>query len=190
MNILNAFKYFLSKNPIKIIFFLIFGTLFYLSYRMDPIDVKIVKPIYSFTISNNAHYYTYLKNNSPYTVLSQEYPDKNNKLTIKEVNDVRGLCITITFIILFMLFITSFSNDDVNWEIEDVIANHKISKIETDIENDIYTYTYKGRLLLQTSYRIDGSHLRDIMKSFAQNPNLFPEYETKKKRRKRLLSDI
>ena len=67
---------------------------------MDPIDVKIVKPIYSFTISNNAHYYTYLKNNSPYTVLSQEYPDKNNKLTIKEVNDVRGLCITITFIFL------------------------------------------------------------------------------------------
>lgn len=191
MNILNTFKYFLSKNPIKIIFFLIFGTLFYLSYRMDPIDVKIVKPIYSFAIGDNAHYYTYLENNNPHTVLSQDDLDKNKKLTIKEVNDVRGLCITITFIILFMLFITSFSNDsDVNWEIKDVIANHRISNVETEMENNIYTYTYKGKLLFETTYRTDSSHLKDIMVTFLKNPNLFPDYETKKSRRKRLLSDI
>ncbi len=191
MNILNTFKYFLTKNPIKIIFFLIVGTLFYLSYRMDPIDIKIVKPIYTFTISDNAHYYTYLEDNNPYTILSQEYPDKNNKLTIKKTNDDRYFFLTLTSIVLFMIFITSFSNDDdVNWEIKDVIANHRISNIETEMENNIYTYTYKGKLLFETTYRIDSSHLKDIMVTFIKNPNLFPDYETKKSRRKRLLSDI
>lgn len=191
MNILNTFKYFLTKNPIKIIFFLIVGTLFYLSYRMDPIDIKIVKPIYTFTISDNAHYYTYLENNNPYTILSQEYPDKNNKLTIKKTNDDRYFFLTLTSIVLFMIFITSFSNDDdVNWEIKDVIAHHRISNVETEIENNIYTYTYKGKLLFQTTYRVDISHLKDIMTTFLENPNLFPDYETKKSRRKRLLSDI
>lgn len=191
MNILNTFKYFLSKNPIKIIFFLIFGTLFYLSYRMDPIDVKIVKPIYTFTISDNAHYYTYLENNNPYTILSQEYPDKNNKLTIKKTNDDRYFSLILTSIVLFVMLITSFSkDDDVNWEIKDVIANHRISNVETEMENNIFTYTYKGKLLSQTTYRMDNSYIKDVLESFLENPNLFPDYESKKQRRKRLLNDV
>ena len=85
MKILNTFKYFISKNPIKIIFLSVFVILFYLSYKMDPIDIKIVKPIYTFTIGKDAHYYTYLgENNEPHTILSQEKPDKHNKLTIKK----------------------------------------------------------------------------------------------------------
>lgn len=191
MNILNTFIFFLKKNPVKIILLSIFGILLYLSYKMEPIHIKIVKPIYKFTISDNAYYYTYLENSKPYTVLSQDELDKNNKLAIKEKNDDKYFCMTLISIILLLIFITSFSkDDDVNWEIKEVISNYRISNVETEMENDIYTYTYKGKLLIQTSYKLDISYIKDALKSYSDNPNLFPDYETKKQRRKRLLRDI
>ena len=191
MNLLNTLIYFLKKNPIKIISFLIFGFLFHLSYKINPVNIKIIEPIYTFTISNNAHYYTYIENDNIYTILSQKIPDKNNKIILKEDNNDRHFFMFLTSIILFIILMSSFSkNKDINWEIVDIIAKYKLYKVECEIVNDDYVYIYNRKLLAKSKYKISEYSIEDLIKSLLENPNLFPDYETKKQRRKRLLSNI
>lgn len=190
MNVLKTLIYFFKKNPIKIFLFLIFGFLFSLPYNSDKINVKVISPIYSFKVGN-ANYYTYLEDNKPLTILSQQAPDKNNKIFLKEINQDRSFFMFLIGGILVIIFIASFSNDhDINWEIERVILKHRLSNVESEMENNIYTYTYNGKLLIQTTYRLDKSSIKEALKSYLECPNLFPDYETKKQRRKRLLHDV
>lgn len=109
-------------------------------------------------------------------------------------HDILTFLVIILFVVIaIILIVFSVINDDYSgWELDDIIEKSKsdsiIRQISCELEDGIFYYIYKGRLLIRSNTQLNDYNLVDCAKRFSLST--LPKFATKQERRDKKLKEL
>ena len=184
----NLLYYIVKKNPIKMVLvgISILGILLF--HQFDDLVIQKT-PISKFSDAGKTHVVYLSGDNYEIKSFEKEPIFKDGKVFYTEIHPVVIISGIITFISLLIIVVATLINDgDVGWELRDCISSTKIALVKCEIEDDIYYYHYKGKLLCKSDRQLWSSQ---IINFIDQPINLFPDFPgTKSQRRDKKLKEL
>lgn len=188
MFLYNLLFHIITKNPVKIVLVGISILCIFLMHQFD--DLTIQKTVISkFSDAGKTHIVYLSGKNYDIKSFEEEPILKDGKIFYTTKHPVFLISTAITFILLVIINVATLINDrDVGWELRDCISSTKIALVKCEIEDDIYYYHYKGKLLCKSDHQLWSSQ---INKFIDQPINLFPDFPgTKSQRRDKKLKEL
>lgn len=93
------------------------------------------------------------------------------------------------FLCLILLFgMTIWGDEDHNWEVRKCLTKSYIKSIGFEVENSIYYYHLRGKLIYKGAQKPSSSDLKKGIENFIEHSNLLENFEgtTQKKRNSKL----
>ena len=178
----------IKKNPVKSI--LLGICLLCYQVASNTNDIKCDSNIIS-QFQDAGEYHYIIKDGKSYTIKSYEKEVKSTdgKLHYQDPHPLAIVSIIVLVLLGLFLFIATVIGDDaVGWEIEDSWNDAKMSLVRCEIEDDIYYYHYRGKMLIQSNHQLWASQLADYLN---QPINLLPDFPgTKSQRRDKKLKEL
>jgi hypothetical protein len=178
----------IKKNPVKSI--LLGICLLCYQVASNTNDIKCDSNIIS-QFQDAGEYHYIIKDGKSYTIKSYEKEVKSTdgKLHYQDPHPLAIVSIIVLVLLGLFLFIATVIGDDtVGWEIEDSWNYAKMSLVRCEIEDDIYYYHYRGKMLIQSNHQLWASQLADYLN---QPLNLLPDFPgTKSQRRDKKLKEL
>lgn len=182
------FKIIIS-NPWKITFLAII--IFCYNYVNNAELIEVQKPIIHKFMNDGKDFYVVKSSENSYSVIEQKDNTKiiNNKIVLTELEPGVIISIIVIVVLLIMLLIFTFvPEEDINWNFIDIWDSTRYKFIEVFSENDVYYYTYRGRLLSKKEFQLSEWDLICLLESPL---NIYPPFEgTKADRRNKKIEKI
>jgi len=178
----------ITKNPTKMVLVGISILCIFLMHQFDDLTIQKT-PISKFSDAGKTHIVYLSGKNYEVESFDKNPILKDGKITYTETHPVVMISTVITFILLLIIIVATLINDgDVGWELRDCISSTKIALVKCEIEDDIYYYHYKGKLLCKSDRQLWSSQ---IINFIDQPINLFPDFPgTKSQRRDKKLKEL
>lgn len=180
----------IKSNPWKVFFLSTCILSGYLMFNVESLKLES-KIISKFEDGGKYHYI--IKDGKSYSIKSYEKEVKSTdgKLHYEELHPVAVVSFIIFLVISIVIFIvtlTSIDNNDVGWQMSESWGDAKMSLVRCEIEDDIYYYHYRGKLLIKSDHQLRASQLADYLN---QHINLLPDFPgTKSQRRDKKLKEL
>jgi hypothetical protein len=160
----------------------------FLFHQFDDLVIQKT-PISKFSDAGKTHVVYLSGDNYEIKSFEKEPIFKDGKVFYTEIHPVVIISGIITFIsLLIITFATLINDGDVGWELRDCISSTKIALVKCEIEDDIYYYHYKRKLLCKSDRQLWSSQ---IINFIDQPINLFPDFPgTKSQRRDKKLKEL
>ena len=167
------------------------GICFLSFYLMNNInDLKSESNIIS-QFQDNGQYHYIIKDENSYSIKSykSEVKSTDGKLYYYVLHPIVGLSFVAFIISVIVLIIFTINNDcETGWELSECWTSAKLSLVKCEIEDDIYYYHYRGKLLCKSERQLWPSQLN---KFIDQPINLLPDFPgTKSQRRDKKLKEL
>lgn len=176
------------NNPWKVIFLGII--IFCFSYVSNAELQEIKYPIIQ-KFMNDGKTHLIVKSGDSYSVkeLLTDSRILDNNLVCKEISDAYIILIVIGIVFSIIFLIACFIPDEeVNWNFGDVWDTTKVLFVKSISEDDIYYYTYRGRLVAKKNYMLGEW---DLEKLLSYPLNIYPPFEgTKADKRDKKIETI
>lgn len=179
----------IKSNPWKMFFLGICILSGYLMFNVESLKLES-KIISKFEDGGKYHYI--IKDGKSYSIKSyvKEVKSTDGKLHYEELHPVAVVSFIVFLVISIVIFIvtlTNIDNDEVGWQISESWTQAKLSLVKCELEDDVYYYHYRGKLLVKSEQQLWSSqiqhHLTDL--------NLLPDFPgTKKERRDKKLKEL
>lgn len=168
----------------------IFFFCYFLTIKID--DITYSDNIISKFQDNGNYHYIIRDSNSKgsYSIKSydEEIKSTDGKLHYKQINPISIILIIIMIFLGVFLFLVTIIDDDTGWEISESWTESKLYLVKCEVEDGIYYYHYKGKLLTQCKHQL----MTYEVTSYLRNPiNLLPDFTgTKSQKRDNKLDEI
>lgn len=176
------------NNPWKVIFLGII--IFCFNYVSNSELQEIKYPIIQKFV-NDGKTHLVVKSGDSYSVkeLLTDSRILDNKLVCKEISALYVILIVVGIVFLVIFLIACFIPDEeVNWNFGDILDTTKVLFVKSISEDDIYYYTYRGRLVAKKDYMLDEW---DLEKLLSYPLNIYPPFEgTKADKRDKKIETI
>ena len=178
----------IKNNPWKVFFLGICILSGYLMFNVD--SLKLESNIIS-KFEDVGKYHYIIKDDDSYSIKSYEKEVKSTdgKLYYEELHPVAVVSFIVFLVISIVLCLVTFIGDDeVSWELSECWINSKLSLVKCEVEDDVYYYHYRGKLLVKSEKQLWDSQLVDYLN---QPINLLPDFPgTKSQRRDKKLKEL
>ncbi len=192
MRFLYFLKHLIVDNPVKSMFWIVTLILLYFPVVMGLPDDTIKCSVRHTTTMDGKYVVLYQRDQKPELLLSVYNEDphfKNNSFILYEVSGIFCLCVLFGSIGLVTCIIGLFVTDSEGWEIKKQWVEARVDCVECHLEDNVYYYIYRRRLVIESPHSVSSYDLSNIM-SYNSNIKLFPKYETRKQSRTRKLSEL
>lgn len=152
-------------------------------------DLKSESNIIS-QFQDNGHYHYIIKDGDTYSIKSykDEVKSSDGKLHYDVLHPIVGLSFVAFIILVIVLIIFTFGDSESNWELVECWTKAKLSLVKCEIEDDIYYYHYKGKLLCKSNQQLWSNSIENLLD---QPINLLPDFPgTKSQRRDKKLKEL
>jgi hypothetical protein len=171
---------FIKENPVKIVLVFILALCIY-GVNVDPNIVNIpIKKSFEY----DGIYYNISTSNEIYRTTK---PINNGVHSYYEVSPIKIFSGVGLFVISLVLLIgTLISDRDVNWNLDEVVANYYKKKVKMYKEDSVYYYYLNGKLLCKSN------HLKESVSvdRYLENKNLLEDYIPKQVKRDSFLKSL
>lgn len=180
----------IKNNPWKVFFLGICILSGYLMFNVESLKFES-NIILKFEDAGKYHYI--IKDDDSYSIKSYEKEVKStdSKLHYEGLHPVAAVSFIVFLVISIVIFIvtlTSIDNDEVGWQISESWNDAKMSLVRCEIEDDIYYYHYRGKLLVKSEQQLSSSQIQNRL---TDHLNLLPDFPgTKKERRDKKLKEL
>jgi hypothetical protein len=178
----------IKKNPVKTILLGICLLCWQVALNTD--DIKCDSNIIS-QFQDAGEYHYIIKDGKSYSIKSynKEVKSTDGKLHYQEPHPLAIVSIAVLiFSVLFLFISTLIGDDTAGWTISECWNRAKLNLVKCEVEDDIYYYHYKGKLLVQSKHQL----WSDKVASYLNQPlNLLPDFPgTKAQRRDKKLKEL
>jgi hypothetical protein len=162
----------------------------YLMFNVD--SLKLESNIIS-KFEDSGEYNYIIKDGKSYSIKSyeKEVRSTDGKLHYEELHPVAAVSFIVFLVISIVIFIvtlTSIDNDEVGWQISESWIEAKLSLVKCELEDDVYYYHYRGKLLVKSEQQLSSSQIQNRLTAHL---NLLPDFpSTKKERRDKKLKEL
>lgn len=176
------------NNPWKVIFL---GIIIFCFNYVNNVELQEIKYPIIQKFVNDGKTHLVVKSGDSYSVkeLLTDSRIVDNNLVCKEISAgfVISIGLGIVFLVIFLL--TCFVPDEeVNWNFGDIWDTTKVLFVKSISEDDIYYYTYRGRLVAKKNYMLGEC---DLEKLLSYPLNIYPPFEgTKADKRDKKIETI
>jgi hypothetical protein len=188
MLVLYFLKSVLVKNPIKLSLIAVSFILGILILKLDRTEIK-KRVIVQYTDGSEYHYVT--KSGDEYRVKSFDEPMEviDDSITFTEIHPLVAISYVLLFLIVILLFLAPIGIDDsATWDFSECLSLAKLSLVRCEVEDDVYYYHYRGKLLIKSDCQILSSNLEKFLK---EPIGIYPDFPgTKKERRDKKLKEL
>jgi hypothetical protein len=178
----------LINNPWKVIFLGII--IFCFNYVSNAELQEIKYPIIQKFV-NDGKTHLVVKSGDSYSIkeLLTDSRIVDNNLVFKEISAVFVILIVVGIVFSIIFLLTCFVPDEeVNWNFGDIWDTTKVLFVKSISEDDIYYYTYRGRLVAKKNYMLGEW---DLEKLLSYPLNIYPPFEgTKADKRDKKIETI
>lgn len=165
----------LINNPWKISFLV--GIILCFNYVNNAELEEVQEPIIHKFVNDGKDFYVVKSSESSYSVIEQKANTKilNNKIVLTQIS-LGTIILIIVLVVLVILFLMStfITDDNINWNFIDIWDSTRVGFIEVFSENDVYYYTYRGRLLSKKEFQLGEWDLNRLLDSPL---NIYPPFE-------------
>lgn len=168
------------------------GVSLFLIYLIVNIDNSVIKkPVISHFSHDGRYHYVIPVGSDSYIVKSFNDPMEiiNNKITYKDVHVVVVISAVVLFLISICLFLASIGiEDSATWDFGDCYSNAKLRMVKCELEDGIYYYHYKGKLIATSDVNL---YSHSLEKCLSSPINIYPDFPgTKEQRRDKKLKEL
>jgi len=162
----------------------------YLMFNVESLKLES-KIISKFEDGGKYHYI--IKDGKSYSIKSyvKEVKSTDSKLHYEELHPVAVVSFIVFLVISIVIFIvtlTNIDNDEVGWQISESWTQAKLSLVKCELEDDVYYYHYRGKLLVKSDQQLWSSQIQHHL---TDHLNLLPDFPgTKKERRDKKLKEL
>lgn len=180
----------IKSNPWKVFFLGICILSGYLMFNVESLKLES-KIISKFEDGGKYHYI--IKDGKSYSIKSYEKEVKSTdgKLHYEELHPVAVvsfILFVVISIVIFIVTLTNIDNDEVGWQISESWIEAKLSLVKCELEDDVYYYHYRGKLLVKSKQQLSSSQIQNRL---TDHLNLLPDFPgTKKERRDKKLKEL
>lgn len=180
----------IKSNPWKMFFLGICILSGYLMFNVESLKLES-KIISKFEDGGKYHYI--IKDGKSYSIKSyvKEVKSTDSKLHYEELHPVAVVSFIVFLVISIVIFIvtlTNIDNDEVGWQISESWTQAKLSLVKCELEDDVYYYHYRGKLLVKSDQQLWSSQIQHHL---TDHLNLLPDFPgTKKERRDKKLKEL
>jgi hypothetical protein len=184
--------YLLYRNPGKTIWMVLTGILIFFSLTLETkttSETEVVGEAYI-----NKEFWGYISGSKEkgYHLINKENTKLNGtKLEYKSDHILWVLSTALgwlSFIIMLLLFILTFSDD--NWNIDYVREDYWIKEIKSFYEDGNCIYIFRNRLILSTKSNASKSQIQLQIREYFSSKEVFPEYKPLQVRREEKLKKL
>lgn len=177
----------IKSNPWKMFFLGICILSGYLMFNVD--SLKLESNIIS-KFEDSGKYNYIIKDGKSYSIKSyeKEVRSTDGKLHYEELHPVAAVSFIVFLVVIFIVTLTSIDNDEVGWQISESWIEAKLSLVKCELEDDVYYYHYRGKLLVKSEQQLSSSQIQNRL---TDHLNLLPDFPgTKKERRDKKLKEL
>ncbi len=193
MKIFRYFKKIIETNPVKVFLMLCLFALTGLSIHFTRLITLTSRVHSSFEYGDK---WCYVIGSDVNSLSIAKFDNKveivNGKITYQEADGIAGLFIVLAALLGLLLFIFSvIGNDETDWGFKDNWYEVSVDEIVCELEDGIYYYMYKGRLIYQQKNKLDRRSFVSKIREFnREGKNMYPEFLTKSQRREEKIKEI
>lgn len=178
----------LINNPWKITF--LASIIFCFNYANNAQLIEVQSPIIQ-NFKNDGKTFCVVKSENSYSVeeLKPDTKITNNMIVTKQVSPLSIISTIVGLLLLIFFLVSTFvPEEDFNWNFSDIWDSTRFKFIEVFSENDVYYYTYRGRLLSRKEFQLSEW---DLIRLLESPLNIYPPFEgTKADRRNKKIEKI
>ena len=181
----------LIRNPIKLV---MIGLIFFLCSTAINLKPQINETHFISKINYESNWlYVIRSDKGEISVLSFNQEPKTiggNRIVYESTPDaIVPIIIFIVFLLILLIVFSLIPEEDINWQLDEIWEQTQINSISCEIEDDIFYYVYRNRLLKISKVQLSSSDLSNILSRFTYSTlPVFPG--TKKERRDKKLKEI
>jgi len=191
---LHYFKNLLIKNPIKVVMIGLLILLWNLGNNLKP-QTNEDHFIHSMKYESKWLYIT-RDNKGSYSVVTFDKEPKvvGDKIVYQSTNDaIVPICLGFIILVIVLIVSSVIPEEDANWGFSDIWKDTKINYnmglISCEIEDEIYYYIFKDRLLTTSKYQLSSYDLSNRLDKFPYST--LPKFPgTKEERRDKKLKEL
>ncbi len=150
---------------------------------IEPIEIK-GETFYLYNSSNSSSGYGIMKQPED-TVIEGNY-------FVEYRTDYTFIFLIVASSLLFLIVVvmTLYPDEEVNWDFKWSRTKSMVKKVDLEIEDNIYYYYVKDRLIHKSDLRLTEHEVRRHLKNYISTPNLYPKIKTKAMQRRDKIKSI
>jgi uncharacterized membrane protein YeiB len=184
--------YLLYKNPGKTIWIVLTGILIFFSLTLETKTISETEVVGEAYINKELWGYISVSEKKGYHLINKENTKLNGTKLEYKTDDIFWVLSTalgwLSFIIMLLLFILTFSDD--NWNIDYVREDYWIKEIKSFYEDGNCIYIFRNRLILSTKSNASKSQIQLQIREYFSSKEVFPEYKPLQVRREEKLKKL
>ena len=176
MFILKLLKNLIRENTVKCTYILTIVGLHYFTLTLPSQSSYDVSYYTKFNLPTDTTYTVYIYESGSESgfasikLKDSEHTVLGNKVVYKQTNPFVVVTTIIKYILLVILIISSiWGGDDGGWSYKDCLTDSYLKSVNLDVENSIYYYHLRGKLIFKSTQRALTSDLIGGVKNFIDN---------------------